>query len=43
VSQEENRALDDHVALVGEVRRLLPHVEAVAARLIAAFEAGGRV
>jgi D-sedoheptulose 7-phosphate isomerase len=43
VSQEENRALDDHVALVDEVRRLLPEVEAVAARLVDAFEAGGRV
>ena len=43
MSQEENRALDDHVALVREVRGLLPEVEAVAGRLIAAFGAGRRV
>ena len=41
--RDDERALEDHVALVSDVRRLLPEVDAVARRLIDLYERGGRV
>ena len=40
---EQEQALEDHLTLVGEVRRLLPEVDTVARRLIEVYERGGRV
>ena len=40
---EQEQALADHLTLVEEVRRLLPEVDAIARRLIVAYERGGRV
>lgn len=37
------RGLDEHDAVLGSVRELLPALEAAAARLIATFERGGRL
>jgi D-sedoheptulose 7-phosphate isomerase len=43
VTHAAQRGLDDHLALAGEVAALLPALDDLAARLIAAFEAGGRL
>ena len=43
MGEREEQALDEHVALVAEVRDLLPEVDAVARRLIRLYESGGRV